>query len=593
MTLYAALERAQGRLLCFFMYNRATWKAVLSLLIWATTAAADDGEKAKLIASAFAVLNALAQDPEMVVVSTEELQQDQQDDPPTGSHAPAAQTSVHPRLCIVESELRHLVTLPVPAYFSLQSAHAALCRPRAVPSLEADVFLAWTLEHALPGSREVVAKQLTLRISALYDVVSALYGLLGSQARSGALPSDASPSASPVTLGTPLRAAPVVMSGTLRLESATLQRCYFMAKFEAVQRVQRLRSVRLMSAFARAVDEKSVLLRFEGKAAKPGGDAGASSAGNAAFLQPVFGARAEQARGDSTRGGCVSLFPLACKDLCKWRRYARGAGIPGLERHGAGKPVETQTGQAGRAGHGPGIGVDCPGSRRRVPARAQHVSQREARPAGRHVPPLSSAHRHDHVAHLEHIRSLSSQREACGAVLALLHDPMGRWGSQVDRIPGPIPEIAALGVLTASQEEVLRNMITQRMQVVFGPPGSGKTFFCANALVRMLAMYKAQNLPLRICVVAPTHAAVNGLLRHVRTMSQACFGEDVHVAKVGSKGQEVMDVDQDRIGWTLWTRARATRGATLHLRTTSERAWRDSVGHGHVCQEGRSVQDCQ
>jgi DNA replication ATP-dependent helicase Dna2 len=73
----------------------------------------------------------------------------------------------------------------------------------------------------------------------------------------------------------------------------------------------------------------------------------------------------------------------------------------------------------------------------------------------------------------------------------------------------------------------------QRLQLVWGPPGTGKTHFLALTILNLMATSYKVGVPFRVCVSAFTHNAIDNVLARVRSL--------LEVAK-GVK-------DEDRSGW--------------------------------------------
>ncbi|WP_342675872.1 bifunctional RecB family nuclease/DEAD/DEAH box helicase [Methanofollis sp. UBA420] len=91
-------------------------------------------------------------------------------------------------------------------------------------------------------------------------------------------------------------------------------------------------------------------------------------------------------------------------------------------------------------------------------------------------------------------------------LLALIRDP--------DRFAVPMPPLctpdpAALAGLTPSQRAAFAHIMENRLTLVWGPPGTGKTHFLAETIVTAA---RARTRPLRIAVSALTHAAIENLL---------------------------------------------------------------------------------
>lgn len=91
-------------------------------------------------------------------------------------------------------------------------------------------------------------------------------------------------------------------------------------------------------------------------------------------------------------------------------------------------------------------------------------------------------------------------------LLALIRDP-GRFA--VPMPPLCTPDPAAFAGLTPSQRAAFAQIMANRLTLVWGPPGTGKTHFLAETIVTIA---RARTRPLRIAVSALTHAAIENLL---------------------------------------------------------------------------------
>ncbi|MCP4349085.1 MAG: AAA family ATPase [Desulfobacterales bacterium] len=68
---------------------------------------------------------------------------------------------------------------------------------------------------------------------------------------------------------------------------------------------------------------------------------------------------------------------------------------------------------------------------------------------------------------------------------------------------------------TKSQNKAFRQFLTNRLTLVWGPPGTGKTHFLAKAVLCMAEACKQENRQLRVAITAFTHAAIENLLEEI------------------------------------------------------------------------------
>ena len=115
--------------------------------------------------------------------------------------------------------------------------------------------------------------------------------------------------------------------------------------------------------------------------------------------------------------------------------------------------------------------------------------------------------------------------------LDLLRDPI-RWGTRDPSQPplwgGPpdaalLPELVALleepGPMTCSQQSIYRRLYLEaRLQLVWGPPGAGKTYCLASLICRFALRARYEGRTMRILVTAVTHEAINNLLLKVKQL---------------------------------------------------------------------------
>ncbi|WP_440950561.1 AAA domain-containing protein [Methanosphaerula subterraneus] len=95
---------------------------------------------------------------------------------------------------------------------------------------------------------------------------------------------------------------------------------------------------------------------------------------------------------------------------------------------------------------------------------------------------------------------------------------------------------AAAHHLTSSQKAAFDQILTNRLTLVWGPPGTGKTTFLSAAILSLVQARQDRRQGIRILVTAFTHSAVENLLSKVQSQ--------VHDLPVG-KGVRVVKIDRD------------------------------------------------
>jgi DNA replication ATP-dependent helicase Dna2 len=122
-----------------------------------------------------------------------------------------------------------------------------------------------------------------------------------------------------------------------------------------------------------------------------------------------------------------------------------------------------------------------------------------------------------------------------GLFLHLLDDPAS--ASDPVALPASLAEalaaeVPALG-LTESQLEAWRTIASQRVTVVWGPPGTGKTHFVASLILGMCQAYDRTEKRLRVLITAMTHAAIENVIRKVVGRARELRQAPPSIAKVG------------------------------------------------------------
>ena len=93
-------------------------------------------------------------------------------------------------------------------------------------------------------------------------------------------------------------------------------------------------------------------------------------------------------------------------------------------------------------------------------------------------------------------------------------------------------------------------MINNRLTLIWGPPGTGKTYFLARAILNLVKAKMEQREKIHIAVTAFTHSAIENLLIKVQELSQDWkFGNGLEIYKLKdvktSKGQELLKVQSE------------------------------------------------
>lgn len=130
----------------------------------------------------------------------------------------------------------------------------------------------------------------------------------------------------------------------------------------------------------------------------------------------------------------------------------------------------------------------------------------------------------------------------------------------------------ALGIgadlaMTASQQAALGGTLEHDVQLVWGPPGTGKTHFLAGAVLALYEAHRRSGLPFRALLTGFTHAAIDNLLRKVIEIQDRhdIVGEPVRIAKAasGATDADLQRIDpRDQVGWAN-AAPRSVLGTTL------------------------------
>ena len=115
--------------------------------------------------------------------------------------------------------------------------------------------------------------------------------------------------------------------------------------------------------------------------------------------------------------------------------------------------------------------------------------------------------------------------------LDILRDPQ-HWGVRTEPLWGGLPDPAGPesarrlcrlldqpGRMTHSQRSIYKRLVEEaRLQIVWGPPGAGKTYCLASLICRFALRAKFVGYTMRVLVTAVTHEAIDNLLLKVKAL---------------------------------------------------------------------------
>jgi DNA replication ATP-dependent helicase Dna2 len=149
------------------------------------------------------------------------------------------------------------------------------------------------------------------------------------------------------------------------------------------------------------------------------------------------------------------------------------------------------------------------------------------------------------------LRRLAAGDGEAAAVLSLLGgDVPTDW-------PTPVPDDGARALLDEASENLGRSVLNREQErarravferacsVIWGPPGTGKTYLLAWTLLSLASSARSTGRPLRILVTSATHrAVVNVLVRMAREVEGAGIAWPLRAVKLAGSGSEA-DRDLD------------------------------------------------
>ena len=147
---------------------------------------------------------------------------------------------------------------------------------------------------------------------------------------------------------------------------------------------------------------------------------------------------------------------------------------------------------------------------------------------------------------------LTHQQQALGGTLStpLMRQILCNTISFGEREPPTLGEpvaavdsaaIDSLFPMTNSQHSVYEHLSKRALTLVWGPPGSGKTYFLTMAICRLLRTAYLQGQPMRILVSAFTHEAMDLVLMSVAKSLDRLWPEDdpPEVIKLSSRPEKI------------------------------------------------------
>jgi len=115
-------------------------------------------------------------------------------------------------------------------------------------------------------------------------------------------------------------------------------------------------------------------------------------------------------------------------------------------------------------------------------------------------------------------RLLALDEQPGNTFIRLLRDPQGFAApvSEQEEVVFDAERLARGAGFTRSQARAFHQVMTNRLTLVWGPPGTGKTHFLATALLSLVKARRAHGERIRVGVAAFTHAAIENLLVKVQ-----------------------------------------------------------------------------
>ena len=168
---------------------------------------------------------------------------------------------------------------------------------------------------------------------------------------------------------------------------------------------------------------------------------------------------------------------------------------------------------------------------------------------------------------IDQLREIDTETDP--AFVRLLERPNDFLTSlQVPEVVGKtVMRLAERYGMTPSQLDALDHILNGNLQLVWGPPGTGKTHFLGLAILCLAAAHRAAGLSFRVLLTAFTHAAIDNCLRKTAQLNAELevLTDDFTIAKLGSTTLVDMD-DVDELtdkGWVWPSTETSILGGTV------------------------------
>jgi len=151
-------------------------------------------------------------------------------------------------------------------------------------------------------------------------------------------------------------------------------------------------------------------------------------------------------------------------------------------------------------------------------------------------------------------KAIHALEQTTPLTIQILDDP--RQLTKPQAIQNSKYQPSGFDVLNQSQQLACEKVKNERIILIWGPPGTGKTYWSAVTVFQMLMFSKS---PLRILITACTHTAIDHLLSSINNLRQVFFNSPLTVFKIDSKSFRTFSSAYEKqqqpliVGSTVWT----------------------------------------